>query len=316
MARNKSCLTILILCLCFQNVNAELEFFNESDLIEYILNSSDSVKIIDWAEYNTNWSSDLNYHSVIPNDVDHIAFPGPAIKSVYLHPIQKYVKYDRTMHSNTPKPRVITGYSSGVIKFSDFTRSEIIDENNELSCTFSCAWKQKKIVNEKVTWINKFGSREVFIEYYDTAMWGNISKIDISLSNYSGGYLILNITTPKTVTAYTLNVISPNHSAYYERFDYMYSINETESLTYYDMVDVDSMSCSGIIPFGLNRFYLPFDTGYNISITLYTPFEQKTINYTNIYIENNGKIDYEDDMEYIGFCFGFIFAVYYLYRCI
>ena len=297
-------------------MNAELEFFNESDLIEYLMNSSDSISVIDWTEYDKNWSSDMNYHSNIPKDVDHITFPGPAIRSVYLHPIQKYVKYNGTMYSNTLKPQPISGYYGGSIGFDNFNRSNIIDKNNELSCTFACTWSETETIGNKTITTIMTSSREVFTMYYSTKLWGNISKINISLSNYSGGYLILNFTTPISVNAYTLNVSSQNHTAYYERFDYVYTINESESLTYYDMDYVDSMSYSGIIPFGLNRFYLPFDTEYNISITFYTPFEQKTINYTDIFIENNEKKECEGNMETIGFCFGFIFAIYYLYRSI
>lgn len=316
MDRYKLVLSVLILCLCFQNANAEFELFNESEFVYYLLNNTDTVKVMDWSEYNQNWSSNINYHSEIPDDVDQIAFPGPAIRSVYLHPVQKYIKLNGTMYSDTKKPQPISGYVSGGHSFDRFIRTNIIDQNNELSCSFRCMWSddqdsEDSSAEASIVTIN------VFTRYYNSTLWGDISDINISLSNYSGGYLILNLTdVDDSITAYTIIVESPNHTAYYERFDYLYTIKESESLYYYDMIAASSMSCQGIIPFGSNRFYLPFDTGYNISITLYSPFDKTTINYTNIYIENNEKNEYEGDKAYIGFCFGFIFAVYYLYRSV
>lgn len=310
---NKFILNCIVLCLCFQNVNAELDFLNESDFLEYMFNNTDMVEVIDWTEYDIEWNEAMNYHLKIPDDVDFISFPGKPISYVYLHPVQKYVKYNGTMFSDTIKPDVITGYKKGPMLFDSFSRSVIKDVNNELSCTFSCSWQKDKIVDDETIKIDKSKSLVVFTTYFNTTVWGNASIIDIILSNYTGGYLLLNFTVPPAVTAYTINIHSTNHSASYQKYGYLYTINKSHSLHYYDMVDADIMSFSGLIPFGVNRFYLPYETDYNISITVYTPFESKSYNYTNIYIENNSEEECEGNIEYIGFCFGFVFAIYYMY---
>lgn len=306
MASHKLILSIIFLCSCLPGVDANLDFFNNSD----------TTKIIDWSLYDQSWSENMNGNSILPDDVNYISFPGDPIEYVFLHPVQKCVMYNGTMYSNTQNPVPITGSKGGSMNYDSFHRTDIVDINDNLSCLFVCQWSESKTEGEETTKEQKLLVLPVRTPYYNTTAWDNLTNnISIQLMNYTANYLILNLWIPEQVTAYTLTVSSDTHTGFYKKYEYLYSLNDSNGLHYYDMEPADLMSFDGLIPFGPNRFYLPFDMNHSLSLTVYTPFEHRTFDYQNISIIDVPEEEKEDgNIGYIFFFVGFIIAIYWIYK--
>jgi hypothetical protein len=306
MAGYKFILGLVFLCSCLPGADANLDFFNNSD----------TTKIIDWSGYDRFWSENMNNNSILPTDMNYIDFPADPIEYVFLHPVQKYIQYNGTMYSNTNSPIPITGFKKGYRKYDSFHRTDIEDKNHILSCLFVCQWTETKTEGEETKKEPKLMALRVRTAYYNTTKWNNLTNnITIQLTNYTSNYLILNLWIPEHVTAYTFTVSSNNHTSFYQKYEYLYSLNGSKGLHYYDMESADLMSFDGLIPFGPNRFYLPFDMNNSLSLTVYTPFEHRTYDYPNIcIIDVPAEEKEEGNIGYIFFFVGFVIAIYWIYR--
>lgn len=99
------------------------------------------------------------------------------------------------------------------------------------------------------------------------------TNITVSISNYTDRCTVLHVETPKNITGIRIDVVSPNTTAFYEKHAYYMERNVTDSgHQFFYLKPHVFESRSNMTPVGVNVYSLPKDD-YNISVTLYTPFE-------------------------------------------
>ena len=118
------------------------------------------------------------------------------------------------------------------------------------------------------------GSKTILLNINDAKMWQSVNpSINVSISNFTDRCTVLSVETPAGITGIRIDAISQNTTAFYEKHGYYMELNETESKhQFFDLKEHVFENHSNMSPIGVNLYSLPKDD-YNISVTLYTPFE-------------------------------------------
>lgn len=149
---------------------------------------------------------------------------------------------------------------------------------------------QVKIINT-ATFYSRYKDKDGDMHYRDTTSepysikrctkWPSPS-IDIvgSLTDYKN-YVILYLPTPCHATGVKITTTSNNSTAEYERHAYCLELNKTaEGFNICNLIAYDYHNFTGIVPYGVDSYLLPPEPDYNVTMTLYTPFEVKNANVT------------------------------------
>lgn len=118
------------------------------------------------------------------------------------------------------------------------------------------------------------GSKTILLNTDDARMWQSVNPvINVSISNFTDRCTVLSVETPAGITGIRIDAISQNTTAFYEKHGYYMELNETESgHQFFDLEEHVFENHLNMSPIGVNLYSLPRDD-YNISVTLYTPFE-------------------------------------------
>ena len=118
------------------------------------------------------------------------------------------------------------------------------------------------------------GSKTILLNIDDVMMWQSVNpSINVSISNFTDRCTVLSVETPAGITGIRIDATSQNTTAFYEKHGYYMELNETESgHQFFDLREHVFEKHSNMSPIGVNLYSLPRDD-YNISVTLYTPFE-------------------------------------------
>ena len=96
-----------------------------------------------------------------------------------------------------------------------------------------------------------------------------------------GYHMLLKLPMPSDATGVRIVATSRNTTAVYERHDYCLALNQTDGgFNIHDLIEYKYHSFEGLSPYGSDVYLLHPEPDYNITMTLYTPFEQIKANLT------------------------------------
>lgn len=83
------------------------------------------------------------------------------------------------------------------------------------------------------------------------------------------GYSIINIPTPSDVVGIKITA----NGGTYEKYSHCLKLNSTSRYQYYDLVECDYRTFSGIFPYGSDKYLIDDVADLDLSVTLFTPFK-------------------------------------------
>lgn len=126
-----------------------------------------------------------------------------------------------------------------------------------------------------------YGEKTVPAGIEDVQAWTTPQTTSTAtLTDATMGCCLLEIDTPAGVLGYRIDAVSEDHTAFYERNFGMMQRNTTESgKEFFEIVKATAENGDGMSTFGQSKYLLP-KGDYNISMSVYTPFEKIPINIT------------------------------------
>jgi len=205
-------------------------------------------------------------------------------------------------------------YITGYCKYKGFTTQywltyEITESRSIDRCSI-----QNKITFKCKCKDNYRKDTTTLVETISYSRWDAIDpSINISLTNFTHRCTVLSVETPPGITGIRIDAISPNTTAFYEKHGYYMELNSTDAgFKYFDLKKHTFEDHSNMAPIGVNLYSLPRDK-YNVSVTLYTPFEVIDANTTVIEsdrcVKKQSKSTIKPALLLLVLLFGFIVVV-------
>ena len=195
---------------------------------------------------------------------------------VYIHGFDKTVIDEAgTVYTDDPTSM---NYITGYCKYDGFSTQywltyEITESRSITVDNGGCSVRNDITVRCKCKDDHKKDTTTL-IEKIPCTKWQAIdSSINVSISNFTDRCTVLSIETPPGITGIRIDATSKNTTAFYEKHAYYMELNETKAgFKFFDLKKHTFENRSNMSPIGVNLYSLPQDD-YNISVTLYTPFE-------------------------------------------
>ena len=210
-------------------------------------------------------------------------------------------------------------YITGYCKYDGFTTqywlTYEITESRSITTNDDRCVVQNKITFKCKCKDNYLKDTTTLSETIPYNRWDAIDPaINISLTNFTYLCTVLSVETPPGITGIRIDAISPSTTAFYEKHEYYMELNSTASgFKYFDLKKHTFENHSNMAPIGVNLYSLPRDD-YNISVTLYTPFEIVDANITVIESDfcakNQSKSAIKPALLLLAWLFGAIIAIW------
>ena len=204
-----------------------------------------------------------------------VGFSDIAWSAVHIHGFDKTLDVDGVVYTDDPEK---INYKTSYLQYKGWTTRHWDIYDITYAVTKSSDGGRVTVAN----WITFHGKhakegkddyRKVIStpsDHIDYTRWDAPDlKINVTITKHRG-YNVLEVPTPNDITG--IRITSADGTTAYEKHSHCLRLNSTGAgFQYYDLVDYDYCSFSGIFPYGANEYLI--DGGQqNLLVELFTPF--------------------------------------------